>query len=130
MATPSTSSPRALAHRHDRMLRLGCDRPPLCARSHVGGEDVVGVAIEVLAGPVVLHGGAWVGVAGGDLHVAEVDSGVEHLGHEGVPEHVWVHAPAAEPLPRRPGAAVAYCRVAVHSGAVSYTHLRAHETDS
>jgi len=25
------------------------------------------------------------------LDVAEVDSGVEHGGHEGVPEHVWMH---------------------------------------
>jgi hypothetical protein len=32
---------------------------------HVGGEDVVGMAVEVLAGAVVAHGGAWVGVAGG-----------------------------------------------------------------
>jgi hypothetical protein len=33
-----------------------------------------------------------VGVAGGDLGVAQVDAGVEHGGDEGVPEHVWVHA--------------------------------------
>jgi hypothetical protein len=30
-------------------------------------------------------------VAGGDLYVAKVHSGVEHGGDEGVPEHVWVH---------------------------------------
>ena len=35
-----------------------------------GGDDVVGVAIEVAAGPVVAGGGAGVGVAGGDLDVA------------------------------------------------------------
>jgi pantoate kinase len=29
---------------------------------------------------------------GGDLDVAQVDAGVEHRGHEGVPEHVRVHA--------------------------------------
>ena len=31
------------------------------------------------------------GVAGGDLHVAKVDAGVEHGGDERVPEHVRVH---------------------------------------
>jgi hypothetical protein len=35
------------------------------AGGHVSGQDVVGVAVEVLAGPVVAHGGARVGVAGG-----------------------------------------------------------------
>jgi hypothetical protein len=37
------------------------------AGGHVGGEDVVGVAVEVLAGPVVPHRGARIGVAGSDL---------------------------------------------------------------
>jgi hypothetical protein len=32
-----------------------------------------------------------VGMAGGDLHVAQVDAGVEHGGDESVPEHVRVH---------------------------------------
>ena len=44
------------------------------AGGHVGGEDVVGVAVEVLAGPVLAHGGARVGVAGGDLDIAQVDA--------------------------------------------------------
>jgi hypothetical protein len=30
----------------------------LRARRHVGGEDLVGVPVEVLAGPVVAHSGA------------------------------------------------------------------------
>ena len=46
------------------------------------------MAVEVLAGAVVAHGGAWVGVAGGDLHVAEADAGVEHGGDESVAKHV------------------------------------------
>ncbi|MFG1891681.1 hypothetical protein ACGFIR_27890 [Micromonospora sp. NPDC049051] len=46
---------------------------------HIHGEDVVGVAVEVLADSVVAHGGSRVGVAGGDLYVAEADTGVEHL---------------------------------------------------
>ena len=34
-----------------------------------GGEDVVGVPVEVLAGAVVAHGRPRIGVTGGDLHV-------------------------------------------------------------
>ena len=34
------------------------------------------MAVEVVAGAVVAHGGAWVGVPGGDLYVAQVDAGV------------------------------------------------------
>jgi hypothetical protein len=46
--------------------------------------------VEMLAGMVAPHGGSWVAVAGGDLHVAQVDTGVD--GEEGVPEHVRMHA--------------------------------------
>jgi len=35
------------------------------------------VAVEVLPGPVVANGGARVDVPGGDLHVAQVDAGVQ-----------------------------------------------------
>lgn len=48
--------------------------------------------VEVLAGAVVAHRGAGVGVPGGDLDVAEVDAGIEHRGDEGVAQHVWMHA--------------------------------------
>jgi hypothetical protein len=61
------------------------------AGGHVGGENVVGMPVEVLPCAVVAHGRAGVGVAGGDLHVAKVHAGVEHGGDEGVPEHVRVH---------------------------------------
>jgi hypothetical protein len=44
---------------------------------HRGGEDVVRVAIQVLTGPVVAHGGARVCVAGGDLDIPEVNTSVE-----------------------------------------------------
>ena len=44
------------------------------AGGHEGGEDVVRVAVEVLASPVVAHCGARVGVAGGDLDIAQVDA--------------------------------------------------------
>ena len=40
------------------------------AGGHEGGKDVVRVAVEVLAGAVVAHGGSRVGVAGRDLHIA------------------------------------------------------------
>lgn len=59
-----------------------------CSGGHVGGQDVVGVAVEVLASPVVPHRGAWIGMAGGDLDVPRVYSGIQHGRHEGVPEHV------------------------------------------
>jgi hypothetical protein len=35
------------------------------AGGHVGGEDVVGVAVQVLAGPVIAHGGAGIGAGTG-----------------------------------------------------------------
>jgi hypothetical protein len=37
------------------------------------GDYVGGVAVEIVAGAVVAGGGGRVGVAGGDLHVAEQD---------------------------------------------------------
>jgi len=56
-------------------------------------------------------------VAGGDLHVSQADAGVEHGGHERVPQHVRVH-------PRHPDAGgrgqvlePAGGGVAVHPGA-------------
>src|SRR6266487_1349253 len=55
----------------------------LGARCHVGGEDVVRVAVQVLAGPVIPHRGTRVGVAGGDLDVAQVHPRVEHGRDEG-----------------------------------------------
>jgi hypothetical protein len=36
------------------------------------------VPLQVLAGPVIPHRGARVGVTGGDLHVAQVSASVEH----------------------------------------------------
>jgi hypothetical protein len=44
---------------------------------HVGGEDVVRVAVQVLAGPVIPHGRARVGVPGGDLDIPQVDAGIK-----------------------------------------------------
>jgi len=52
-----------LPDRHPHIGKVASQQ--LRSRGHVGGEDVVGVAVEVLAGAVVAHGGAWVGVTGG-----------------------------------------------------------------
>ena len=46
---------------------------------HVGGQDVVRVAVQVVAGPVIPHRGARVGVTGSDLHVAQVSARVGAL---------------------------------------------------
>src|SRR5216683_5783774 len=51
------------------------------AGGHVGGGDVVRVAVEVLAGPVVTHRGARVGVGGGDLDISQVHARVK-IGRE------------------------------------------------
>jgi len=46
------------------------------------------VAVQVLPGPVVAHGGARAGVPGGDLDVPEVDAGIEHGRDESAAQHV------------------------------------------
>jgi hypothetical protein len=55
------------------------------------------VAVQVLAGAVVSHGGARVGMACGYLDVAQVDSRVKHCGNERVPQHMRVRAADAHP---------------------------------
>src|SRR5436190_1462417 len=52
--------------------RVGDGCVPDAMEAH---EDVVGVSVEVRAGAVVAHAGAWAGVVGGDLDVAEPDAG-------------------------------------------------------
>ena len=37
------------------------------------------MAVEVLAGAVIAHGGSWVGVTGGDLYITQVNAGVERF---------------------------------------------------
>ena len=46
------------------------------------------MAVQVLASPVVAHRGARVGVAGGDLDVAQVDASVKYGRDECVAQHV------------------------------------------
>ena len=77
------------------------------------------MTVEVLARSVVAHGGAWVGVAGGDLNVTKVDAGVEHGGDEGVAQHVWVHAGHVEASPFGKALEASGGDVSGHAGAVS-----------
>ena len=48
------------------------------------------MAVQVLASPVVTHRGARVGMAGGDLDIAQVNTSVERDRNGNVPEHVRV----------------------------------------
>jgi hypothetical protein len=50
------------------------------------------MAVEILACSVIAHRGPWVCMAGGDLDVAERNSGIEHGGDVGVTQHVGVHS--------------------------------------
>jgi hypothetical protein len=67
-----------------RCSESGSGRTLLLSAGEVGGDGVGGVAVEVVAGPVVAAGGAWVGVAGGVLDVLEWYAGGECFGDEGV----------------------------------------------
>jgi hypothetical protein len=83
------------------------------------------VAVEVLAGPVVPHRGARIGVPGGDLDVPQVHTGAEDGGDEGVAEHVRVRAgdPHACTFGQVPQAAGG--NVAVYPGAAAVEQDRA-----
>jgi hypothetical protein len=64
------------------LLIVGVPEVPLrggaaSAAGNEGDHDVSGVAVEVLAAPVVDGGGSGVGVTGGDLDVLQPDAGVE-----------------------------------------------------
>jgi hypothetical protein len=61
---------------------------------------------------MVVRGSAW---RGGDLHVTQVDAGVEHGGDEGVPQHVRMH-PALRCARRRRGRSPAQPRAATGRG--------------
>ena len=60
----------------------------LLAAGEEGGDDVAGVAVEVVAGSVVSGGGSRVGVSGRDLHVSQRHPGVEGGGDEAVPQRM------------------------------------------
>ena len=74
------------------------------------------MSIEVLASSVVAHRRARVGVACCDLHVAEIDAGIEHGGDEGVSEHVGMHAWQLYAGRLGETSQAAGCAVAIHAG--------------
>jgi len=51
-----------VTHARSSAGQRGCPARRSGSRRHVGGEDVVGVPVEVLPRPVVAHGGARIGV--------------------------------------------------------------------
>ena len=69
------------------------------------------MTVEILAGPVVPHCGARIGVPGGDLDVAQVHARVQHGRHECVPEHMRMrpgdrHGRLLREPPQPPGGGV------------------------
>ena len=66
-----------------------------------GDDDVRGVAVEVLATPVVDADRAGVGVTGGDLHVPLRNAGVQGGHDEAGSQHVRVHWPEPGPFADR-----------------------------
>lgn len=85
-------------------------------------------AVKVLAGAVVPHGRAGIGVPCRDLHVAQVHAGVKHRGHERVPEHVGVYPREAHAGASRELAQSSRGRVSVHPGAASAEQQRSTAT--
>ena len=77
--------------------------PCRIGESSTGNEcdnDVGGVAVEVLSAPVVDGGCAGVGMAGGELHVTQGDTGVEG-GHDERATSMWgwtCPRPARQPI--------------------------------
>jgi hypothetical protein len=71
------------------------------AAGHEGDHDVGGVAVEVLAAPVVDSRGSGVGVSGGDLDVSQRDPGVQGGHDERGSQHVRVHGPEPRALADR-----------------------------
>jgi hypothetical protein len=71
------------------------------AAGNESDDDVGGVAIEVLAAPVIDGGGSGVGVTGGGLDVSQRDSGVEGGHDESGSQHVRVHGTEPGPLADR-----------------------------
>src|SRR5450759_1469285 len=80
--------------------------------------------VEGGAGAVVAHGGAGIGVAGGDLDVAQVDASIEHRCDVRVAEHVRVHARQPNTGVLGEAAESSSCRVAVQPVALGVQEQR------
>ena len=87
--SPSTAGQR---RSHSELRR---PEVPMAVGSSAAGDegdhDVGGVAVEVLSAAVVDRRGSGIGVAGGELHVAQGHAGVERGHDERGAEHVRVH---------------------------------------
>jgi hypothetical protein len=79
---------------------------PGSAAGDESDDDVGGVAVEVLASPVVDGRGAGVGVTGGDLDVSQRDPGVEGGHDERGSQHVRVDGAEPRALADRPDPAM------------------------
>ena len=75
--------------------------------------NVVGMAVDVLAGSIVAHRGPGIGVADRDLHVAQVNRGVETGGDVRylylIFKRAWSGA-VSDPIPRVDGRGVVRSR--------------------
>lgn len=87
------------------------------AGGHGGGENVVRVAVQILASPVIAHRGAWVGVPGDDLDIPQAGACVEHGRYERVPEPVRMCPGSLDAGGCGEPAQAAGGRVPVHPGA-------------
>jgi hypothetical protein len=85
------------------------------ARRHEGGQDVVRVAVQVAAGPVIPHRGARVGMAGGDLRGQSCRRRRSPAGRRPAPPPVCSQAPRTQSSP--PGLTRAKARRNVDSSA-------------
>jgi hypothetical protein len=86
---------------------------------YIGSQDVVRVSVEVLAGSVIAHRGARIGMAGSDLDVPQVDPSVQHGCDEGISEHVWVGAGGLHSGGFRESPQAPCCCVPVHTYATA-----------
>jgi hypothetical protein len=82
------SPTRVPGNRRERVLlmldKFGPGYPLSGGAGQKRGHDIGCVAVERASAPVVAHGGARVGVAGGLLHVSQRHAGVQSTGDEGV----------------------------------------------
>jgi hypothetical protein len=83
------------------------------------------VTVKVLAGPVVTHRGARIGMTGGDLDIPQVHTSVQHGRDEGMAEHVRVRPGDPHPGGFGEPAQVAGGGMAVHPRAATVEQDRA-----
>ncbi len=110
------SAPRASVT-HSPEVPDGVETGRLLSARDEGHDDVGGVAVEVLAAPVVDGGGARIGVARSDLHVPQRHSSIQGGHDEGGSQDVRVDQSEPGTLPDRAYSAV--CSAPVEALTVS-----------